>query len=104
MATLENEKPLAGDMEQDIVDRFDAQVKKLKLTKKKVLRSLALWWLALNEDEQQALYHQEAGYNMTAMVNKVVQVYLESPEGARNLAEIISEIGRAQLRTHGRKN
>ena len=103
MAQLENEKTLSGDMEIEIVERFDAAVDRLNFVKKKVMRSLALWWLALSDDEKKALYHEEAGYTLNRILEGAIKTFLEGPEGAKSLAAIVRETGRARLRTQGRQ-
>ncbi len=104
MAQVENEKPLTGDMEKDIVDQFDAQVKKLKLTKKKVIRSLALFWLELSDEEQKGIYYQERVYVLKDMMQEMLKEYLESQEGAAQLGNIMSGIGEAPSKKKRRKS
>lgn len=104
MPQAEDEKTLSGDMEIEIVDRFDTRVGELKLVKKALLRSLALWWLGLPERDQKALYFQGETYDFDALILDRIKCYLGSPTGAHQIAEIMSEIGEAQLRKKRRKS
>lgn len=103
MPQAADEKTLSGDMEIEIVERFDQQVGELKLVKKALLRSLALWWLALPEDQQKAVYFQGETYDFDALILDRIKCYLGSPTGAAQIAEIILEIGEDQLRKKRRK-
>lgn len=90
MANKNSEKNIGGAVSTELADKFAAYVKKKKFKQKKLFKSFCLWFMSIDDDQQQALYDFDIG----AEVKTSIKSYLSSPEGKQLLIDAIREVGK----------
>lgn len=93
MAKMEGEKTISGDVEESIYEEYDQRTRELKLSKKKLVRSLVLWWLSMDEDAQKHIYHLEDKFSVEKLVETKLKQFMASPQGQQFLVHYFEEIG-----------
>lgn len=95
MVKKDDEKTISGDVENSLYEEYNQRTHALRMSKKKLVRSLVLWWLSMDEDEQKNIYHIDNKFSVERLIEKKLKFILDSPQGRKLLGQFFAETGEA---------